>query len=278
MSRAEIKSKAKSPIAKRGFTLVESLLSLAYVSMLLLSVLLIILQLIHIYNRGMTLKELNRVGRSVGDDIQLSLNTASDIKISQSDSNTNSTNFNPINDPREEVPDYRTDSAENPWRGVLCTGNFSYVWNFASIDGKSGQFFMFNAFPDYLFKITGPDGRDYPVRLAKIQDPNREVCRMPNGVNDIIKNQSNRVTEVIKAGDRGLAIHDFRIVSAVNSGVTGQTMYTLNYVIGTSVGSRDDPMWIEDSKCRPPDKLGYFNDYCAINKFEVTARNISREK
>ncbi len=258
-----------------GFTLIETLIAMLYISLLLMGVLLVTLQIIHVYNRGMTLKEVNRIGRSVGDDVQLALNTANNINILPTPNDRDFSTLDPtavdVAGNRIKIPDYRVDSSTNPRRGVLCTGNVSYFWNFGPsiIEAKAN--------PTQFFMLNSPAGQ-YPVRLAKVKDIGRDVCIKPSEFGDTLDDPAVRdsIVEVILPGDRSLAVYDFRVVSASTNGVTSQTLYTLNYVLGTA-GSDGVDSLIDNSTCRPPDSLNDLAAYCAINRFEVTARNISEQ-
>lgn len=91
----------RQPLFKsnRGFTLIELLLAMSFVSVLLIFILTATLQVTRIYNKGITLKQVNQSGANIGTELQASLKAA---------------------DPPQ------TDTINN---GRLCLGDYSYVWN-----------------------------------------------------------------------------------------------------------------------------------------------------
>ena len=91
--------------SERGFTLIELLFAMSFVSIMLIVILTATIQITQIYNKGITLKQVNQSGASIGSELQTSLKAADA----------------PIN----------TDTAVNAAHtaGRLCLGTYSYVWN-----------------------------------------------------------------------------------------------------------------------------------------------------
>lgn len=52
-----------------GFTMVELMLAMAFVAVLLILIAVSIIYISRIYNKGITIRELNQVGRTVSDDL-----------------------------------------------------------------------------------------------------------------------------------------------------------------------------------------------------------------
>ena len=67
--------------ANSGFTLVELMLAMAFVSVLLLSVAMVAVQAGKIYNRGTVMKTVNQSGRTISDVIRRDFLQSSATKI-----------------------------------------------------------------------------------------------------------------------------------------------------------------------------------------------------
>lgn len=52
-------------VKSRGFTIIELMLSMTFLAMLMLVIALTTIQISNIYNKGVTLREVNQAGRSV---------------------------------------------------------------------------------------------------------------------------------------------------------------------------------------------------------------------
>ena len=58
---------------KKGFTLIELSLAIAFIGILSLAVALIITNIISAYRRGLTLNQVNTVGAAVGEDLRMAI-------------------------------------------------------------------------------------------------------------------------------------------------------------------------------------------------------------
>lgn len=85
----------------RGFTLVELMLSMTFISVMLIAIALCIMQIATIYTRGETMRQVNQAARVLAVDMQDTLASSSMSTINQPAIN----------------------------EGRLCTGRYSYVWN-----------------------------------------------------------------------------------------------------------------------------------------------------
>jgi hypothetical protein len=183
-------------IDNKGFTIIELMLSMTFISVLLIAIVLTTIQISNIYTRGLTLKEVNQVGRSVSEDLQSVI--ASSVPFNVDTSSPTS---------RYIVHD---------GGGRLCTGNYSYAWNYGK--AFAGEVAIYNKYDD---------GSD--VRFARINDSSSSLCI--NASADIPKTNA---TEMLAAGDHELAMHDFTIISQAEDVVAGETLYALSFIIGTN--------------------------------------------
>lgn len=85
---------------QRGFTIIELMLAMAFITFILMFVVTSIVQLMGIYNKGLTLKSANQAGRTVSAEMQRSFQAAKPSGIDLSRINA----------------------------GRICTGVYSYAW------------------------------------------------------------------------------------------------------------------------------------------------------
>lgn len=85
-----------------GFTLVELMLAMVFISMLLLAIAFTVIKIGDIYNRGATMKSVNQSGRSIVDDMRRTIGSSRPFDLT--------THYSEVH-------------------GRLCTGTYSYVWN-----------------------------------------------------------------------------------------------------------------------------------------------------
>ena len=228
---------------QQGFTIIELLLAMSFVAALLIGIALTIVQIGATYNRGLTLKEVNQTGRSVSDDIRRNL--------AASNSFSATTSFM---------------AANNNSGGRLCTGEFSYVWNYADAvsEDRSG--------------VVKYVGNDTPVRFVKLRDTSSAYCARDGSdfvYDDIRTADQGSATELLTEGDRALSIHDFQLSTPANGrdGATGQQLYSVSFVIGTG----DTDALTEDKRtCKAPGLPGADFTYCAMQEFSLVIRVVKR--
>jgi len=166
---------------KSGFTIIELMLAMAFVSTLLIAVALTVIQIGNTYNRGITLKNVNQVGRSIANELQRSIAGSEEFDI---DSGVGS---------RYIVQD---------WGGRLCLGQYSYVWNYGNAI-QVGDTARLNTYVD------SPD----TIRFAKVLDQDSSYCDDSSK-----KIELNDAIELVDAGENDLAIHDFLISTTDSAG------------------------------------------------------------
>ena len=69
----------------KGFTLIELMLSMTFISILLVAIAVTIIQISNVYNRGITLKEVNQAGRSLSNELQRSITSGAPFMIEEGD-------------------------------------------------------------------------------------------------------------------------------------------------------------------------------------------------
>jgi prepilin-type N-terminal cleavage/methylation domain-containing protein len=226
---------------QRGFTLIELMLAMAFISVLLLAVALTIIQVGIIYNRGMTLKEVNQSARSVTDEITRQVSSSTSFNLSTK---------------------YVTNSAG----GRLCLGQDTFIWNLGkAITSGDSNMTRYNA---------ASAKRNQTIRFIKVPDAAGLYCLMTNGNfthRDIRVADTNLTTDLLRAGDRELTLHQFdmRQGSNVKDSATGQQLYTLLFTIGTG---KTTALTADQSACLPPGDPNSDFSYCTVQQFTLVLR------
>lgn len=235
-------------VKQQGFTLIELMLAMAFISVLLLAIAMTIIQIGTIYNKGMTLKEVNQSARSISDELKRG--------IASSEAFTLATKY-----------------VTNTAGGRLCLGQNSYVWNYGKAITEA------NADLTKYATATLNDSLG-SVRFLKVPDPAGIYCAMNPSTGKFlygdIRTQdagvaTNITTELLKPGDRTLSIHQFSISSGTHASdtVTGQQLYSISFTIGTS---NVTALTSDQSACLPPGDPNSDFAYCTIQQFSLVVR------
>lgn len=219
-----------------GFTLVELMLAMVFISILLISITLLVLQISNIYNRGITLREVDTTGRSIAEQFRRDLAQQASFGIGSS-------NY---------LVDVGTGS------GRLCTGRYSYVWNYAK------------ELEDNVAGLNKYSDGDRVIKLIKINDQNAATCQKnASGVLGDIEPDKDRIVDLISA-DGSLALHGFSISRIAYNDFTKEGLYRLSFTLGTM---EQDLIDANNGLCKPP-KEGSRRDfsYCAINNFDIIVK------
>lgn len=179
-----------------GFTLIELTLAMAFISMLMLAVAMTTIQVSNIYTKGVTLRELNQVGRQITTQVQQDINSSQPFVV----------------DPNADATQYVSSTSG----GRLCLGQYTYVWTY----GKSLP-------PANGATNTYKDGT--AVRFARVNDPSSTLCASP--LPDVDKTQA---TELLTGGDRDLAVQAFSISRKDDASAPNAALYTVKLTLGTN--------------------------------------------
>jgi len=220
---------------KNGFTLIELMLSMAFVSILLLAIAMTVIDMSNIFNKGLTLKEVNEAGRSVASELQTTIAASLPFDIK-----TGTTNHYIVQD----------------WGGRLCVGQYSYVWNYgkAISDGYTTQLNVYSNSSDIL-------------RFVKVIDPNASYCSDSSK-----KVDSAGAVEILNVGEHNLAVHDFSISTSDSAGDSKieRQLYSIEFTIGTNdqnALTSKSGVW----SCKAPGQAGADPSYCSVNRFNIVA-------
>ena len=221
----------------RGFTLIELMLAMGFVSALLLAIAMTVIQISNIYNTGLTYKSVNQFGGSLANELQRDISQSSPFNIA--------TNF-------VQLPVTRTPG--NYTGGRLCTGQYSYIWNY-------GKALINNA--TSLNTYSGSDSGT-PISFVKVADSGGGYC-----ANTALKINHANAVELLNIGQVNLAIHNFLITQTSHDSATGQYLYAISFVIGTN---DKNTLNASSTGCLTPDNPTSNPIYCAVNQFDIVAR------
>lgn len=218
-----------------GFTLVELMLAMGFVSVLLIAILLTIMQIGGIYNRGLTLKEVNQVSRSLSGEFQRSISASMPFSLDENH------------------------YVAQPNGGRLCLGGYSYIWNYGSAISE-GDLNKLNRYDD-------GDKRNEIIYLVKIYDPGLRYC-----VERDSRVSSSGSVELLNTGEYSVALHDLEIYSTDSTydAKSNQRLYSVSMVVGTNEQEALMHNPNADSSCKPPVESGGM--YCAVNRFNILIR------
>lgn len=232
-----------------GFTIIELMLAMAFVSVLLIAITMTIIQLSNIYNKGTTLRAVDQAGRAISQDLQFTLSSSQPLDIGVN--GADGLNY------KQQVQ--VGGEMSNPDGGRLCTGSYSYVWNTGH--GISNPVNVYE---------TGTE----QIRMVKVRDTGALYC------SDVARPvKSEDATELLSAGDRELAVQSFRIAPVAIDAVAGQVLYSVELELGTNDQeslTRSATITTIDTSCRPPSDAASARDFCAVSKFEFTVRTGNR--
>ena len=286
-----------------GFTMVELSITLAFLALLLISIAVITTNIIAIYQKGMTLKAVNSVGRGLVEELTTAINTAPSVDTT---SLCNSLAGDDAAACRSDnafkyVYQANYNSAGQQYNGVFCTGFYSYIWNtYYGVD--SGNTLSLR----YLSNTDGSTPTIDAPRLIRVEDRTYRVCSavmVPDSYTSTFASTSSATIDITKlAGstnvtnpipepqsgmlnefDLDLMLYEFTIFPISQDAVTLRTYMAGTFILATLRGDVDITRsgdyctlggTAEDGTGDTSSlgNLGAEYNYCAINKFNFAAR------
>lgn len=238
--------------AEKGFTLIELMLAMTFISMLLLAIALTIVQIANIYNKGIITKEVNQTSRAISDEFSLAMRSSGSFSL----------------DPSAHK------YVSSPWGGRLCVGQYSYIWNYGKAltnqDVNRNQYSGPNTAGNTV--ISGGITR-YEISLVKAPDAGGSYC-VPNGGGVYPKINPANAVELLRTGDHGLVLHNLTVTTATSGtdALSSQQLYKFSYTIGTS---NIDALNSDQTLCKGPDEPGSDLNYCVVDQFTIVLRVVS---
>ena len=149
---------------QRGFTITELMFAMVFIAFIMVMIVVVLIQTMSIYNKGLALRQINQTGRQIAEDITRQLRYGARSYVDYADGNNR-----------------------------LCIGNVAYVWN---ITPESGDREQVNRLRD---SSTGNFTDFNMIRISEVQGTNFDCNTAGDivtgtGSNDI---KSGNITRLI---------------------------------------------------------------------------------
>lgn len=272
---------------KKGFTIIEITLAMTFLAILMVSIATLIMRITNIYQKGLAMRAINATGTEIIEDITRTVGAASYlVDIHSQDAELGGNGVMEYDNNYKLVEKYYYDytvyneshNGKNfnvQYFGVLCTGDYSYIWNTArALD------------PDFTAKnFITVNGEK--VKMVRVYD--REQAQCNKDKNGSVANLAKRnhlpvainvpednVVELINNDEMDLALYEFNITPATQSAITRQSFISANFILATrqggiNINANGDFCRGEDNEFKDEYEGTMFN-YCAVNKFSFSAR------
>ena len=232
---------------QKGFTIIELTLSMAFVSALLLAIVMTSIQAGRIYNKGVVLESVNQASRDIGDSIRRDFMQSDAAHVSQADGSESVIILSEGGEPKS---------------GRFCLGEYSYLWNYPSVleAALAGE------------SVSGPVVKrgDKIINFVRVVDDGGSFCASSDGNYETNIGADRQLMSMLdEKGDQGvvLAIHELGIEPVLANSNSSEALFRVNYTIGTSAQAE-----INGQQCRPPADGNANDQFCAINQFEMIVR------
>ena len=272
---------------KKGFTIIEITLAMTFLAILMVSIATLIMRVTNIYQKGLAMRAINATGTEIIEDITRTVGDASYlVDIHSQDAELGGNGVMEYDNNYKLVEKYYYDYTvynENhngknfnvQYFGVLCTGDYSYIWNTArALD------------PDFTTKnFITVNGEK--VKMVRVYDREQTQCNKDkNGsVANLAKRNylpvtinvpADNVVELINNDEMDLALYEFNVTPATQSAITRQSFISANFILATrqggiNINANGDFCRGEDNEFKDEYEGTMFN-YCAVNKFSFSAR------
>ena len=232
---------------QKGFTIIELTLSMAFVSVLLLAIVMTSIQAGRIYNKGVVIESVNQASRDIGDSIRRDFMQSDAAHVSRTD------------EPESVII---LSEGGQPKSGRFCLGGYSYLWNYPSVleAALAGE------------SVSGPVVKrgDKIINFVRVVDDGGSFCASSDGNYETNIGADRQLMSMLdEKGDQGvvLAIHELGIEPVLANSNSSEALFRVNYTIGTSAQAE-----INGQQCRPPADGSANDQFCAINQFEMIVR------
>lgn len=309
----------EAPASKEGFTIIEVTLVTAFMAMLMIAIAVITTSIAALYQKGITLKTVNSVGRNLITEFTTSINSAPSIDSTSLCNTLLSGEANINNCIRDNAYNYIYRSwegvVENPdtrtpesvqYGGIMCTGNYSYVWNTNYGIETNNTLRVRYAIDSQGHTRMMPEG-DEPFKLIRFRDRTYRACstivERTNYERETNEFSNNHIIDIsalanhlvnittdfqenfLEASDLSLSLYELTVFPVSQDSVTLRGFFSGTFILATerggvnitrtgdycSVGEDVDSEAGEGTASNIMSLGSEFN-YCGINKFNFAAR------
>jgi len=246
---------------RRGFTIIELLIAMTFVAVLMITVAFLVIRITAIYQKGLTLRSVNQVGRNLIIEFNRAVEDS------------------PVDDDLENRDQYfyTVTNGGTQLQGAFCTNKYSFLWNSGDAINDGRRIRFKNAKGEFDFRLLRfADGSRHICRQLRLQR-GRSVLDFSTLGGELYKeireqvplellsmsNAAGDYAEVSDASESDLALYDFRVFPPSIDRITGHIFYSATFVLGTLRGvdiNRTGNYCVVTS-----DTLDF--EYCSINKF-----------
>jgi type II secretory pathway pseudopilin PulG len=228
---------------RSGFTLIELMLAMGFVSALLLAIAMTVIQIGDIYNRSITYTNVNQAGSALASELQRDINQSSPFDVSDT-----------------KNVFVQQGSPGNYSGGRLCIGQYSYIWNYGYALQHDSSF---------INKYVSPDTDQ--INFVKVPDSDGSYCTDATTTEQAI--DPTGAIELLNTGGLNLAIQSFSITSDAYDSTTGQRIYNISFYLATNNQNElNSSPNSSATACLTPDSLDSNQGFCAISQFNILAR------
>ena len=222
--------------SRSGFTLIELMLAMTFLSILMIAIAIATIEVSHLYTKGLTIKSVNQAGRDLSDNLRRDAKSIG----------SGTTNI------------FVAPSPVSSGLGRLCFGSKSYIWNEASAL-RAGTGVKYT---------TVPAGTGNQIVMARVNDAGGSYC-VPDTSGDYRSDvAAAESTETMYSKTNELAIYGVSFTPLLLGSPVGQ-LYNIQFTIGTNDSDTVDTI---DTSCQPPSDANSNFNFCSINSFELLIR------
>jgi len=178
--------------SQAGFTLIELSLALTFLAFIMLFIITIIMQMINIYNKSVSLSQINQTGRQIMSDLNNGARFAAPLTAG---------NYVPIQVVNGQAVG-----------GRLCSGGTSYIWNTGNLVSGTADTSVANIFSSESF--TSGQRYKTALRLVRVDnDPSGTYCVNTSATGTPqYKMPSRSDANTIAIVGTGIAVQNFSVI------------------------------------------------------------------
>jgi prepilin-type N-terminal cleavage/methylation domain-containing protein len=246
---------------RKGFTIIELMLAMSFVAVLMVSVAFLIIRVTAIYQKGLTIRSINQVGRNLTSDF---IRAVADSPVDDSLSS-------------RDAYYYSLPSTGTQMQGAFCTGKNSYLWNTGTAINTGKRVRFKNAKGTFDFRLLRLDdaGRVACEKLKELGASGNVIdFSTLSGSNPLKDNvpielltlsSADTAAGTEAASESDLALYDLRVYAPTINHVTGHAYYSATFILATLRGV---DITLSGNYCKNiSETLNTDFSYCALNKF-----------
>ena len=243
---------------KKAFTIVELTLAMGFIGTMLFGIASLMMQIMSIYQKGLTMRSINSTGREIVSDLTRTIN-ASRVDVDVNPAQDDEITLNDLNNARRQYY-YQTEKDKKQLGGVFCTGNYSYVWNtadnireYATVGNgfvADGEFIYNNSGAKiramnnaksgkYILEVLDNKNDKNPhhfilPRFARVRDDERTLCEKPaDGTTRTSFNLTSQNSEINLAKLENFKIKQDDVVELIKENENGIALYNFTILPAT---------------------------------------------